>query len=251
MKYSFLMQDLPIFYAANIRSDKALPEMEAQHCLRVLRLGVGDEILVTDGKGSFYEAEISEAKKKSCSLNILKEWTWTKTWQKRITLCVVATKAIDRMEWLLEKAVEVGVDRVIFVKTKHSERKHIKAERMEKIMLSAMKQSQKAVLPELLVDIPYAEALKICEDGQILLAHCREAKDGIEERKLIHQQYDKEQEDIALFIGPEGDFTVEEVLQAQGLGAKMISLGENRLRTETAAFVALNTIHILNMLTEK
>ncbi len=242
------MQDLPIFYAEDILKDKALPEAEAQHCLRVLRLGEGDDIIVTDGKGKFYEASISETSKKSCKVQLNGEEIWSKTWQKYITLCVVPTKSIDRMEWLLEKAVEVGVDRVICVKSKHSERKHIKAERLEKIMLSGMKQSQKALLPELLVDIPYAQALELCKGSQILLAHCREASDLIQERKLIHEQYDREQEAVALFIGPEGDFTIEEIIQAQNLGAKTISLGDNRLRTETAGFVALNTIHILNML---
>ncbi len=242
------MQDLPIFYAKDILKDKALPETEAQHCLRVLRLGVGDDIIVTDGKGKFYEASISETSKKACKLQLNGEELWSKTWQKDITLCVVPTKSIDRMEWLLEKAVEVGVDRVICMKSKHSERKHIKAERLEKIMLSAMKQSQKAILPELLVDVPYAKALELCKDRQILLAHCREADGFIQERKLIHEQYNKEEDAVALFIGPEGDFSVEEVIQGQEVGAKPISLGDNRLRTETAGFVALNTIHILNML---
>ncbi len=244
------MQDLPIFYAKDILKDKALPETETQHCLRVLRLSVGDNIIVTDGQGKFYEASISETSKKTCKLQLNGEFLWSKTWQKHITLCVVPTKSIDRIEWLVEKAIEVGVDRIICVKSKHSERKHIKAERLEKIMLSAMKQSQKAILPELLVDVPYNKALELCKDRQILLAHCREASDSIQERKLIHEQYNKEEEAVALFIGPEGDFSVEEIIKAQDLGAKTISLGDNRLRTETAGFVALNTIHILNMLAE-
>ncbi len=244
------MQDLPIFYAPNIDSELRLPDGEVQHCLRVLRLEVGASIMVSDGKGTFYEAEILEANKKACKLNILNKTSWAKTWQKHISLCVVPTKSIDRMEWLLEKAVEVGVDRIICLKTKHSERKHIKAERLEKIMISAMKQSQKALLPQLLVDVSYTEALELCKDNQILLAHCRQSDDMIKERKLIHQQYNKDLEAVSLFIGPEGDFSVEEIIQAQDLGAKTISLGENRLRTETAGFVALNTIHILNMLEE-
>ncbi len=244
------MQDLPIFYAPNIRADKHLPETEGQHCLRVLRMNVGDDLLLTDGKGDFFKARITQTSKKTCQVEILEEYPWTKTWRNHLTLCVVPTKSMDRMEWLLEKAVEVGVDRVICPKTKHSERKHIKAERLEKIMLSAMKQSQKAILPELFVDVPFQEALQMCGDSQILIAHCRAEGQGLRERKLIHHLYEPTQSAYSLFIGPEGDFTQEEIMQAQNVGAKAISLGANRLRTETAGLVALNTLHLLEVIND-
>ncbi len=244
------MLDLPIFYSPNIKEDNSLPEQEAQHCLRVLRLGQGDEILTTDGKGYFYHCKISEASKKHCTLKILQEIHWQKNWHKHLTLCVVPTKSIDRLEWLIEKAVEMGVDRIICIKTKHAERKHLKAERLEKIILSAMKQSQKALYPELLVGLSFGEALTLCKNGSIYLAHCREASESLQERQLLPKHYDTQAEAQAVFIGPEGDFTVEEIIQAQEVGAKMISLGESRLRTETAGFVALNQLHFMEMLAE-
>ncbi|MDO4691780.1 MAG: RsmE family RNA methyltransferase [Porphyromonadaceae bacterium] len=241
------MRDLPLFYAPDIATRRELPETEAGHCQRVLRAKEGDEILITDGLGMLYEARLIEVSKRCCSVELTKEERWEKTWRGRITLTVAPTKAIERMEWLLEKAVEIGIDRIILLKTKHSERKHINAERLERIMQSAMKQSQKALIPELIPEQTLAQAFELCSSDSLFLAHCRAPEGGIQDRKLPNHYY-RPGEDISIFIGPEGDFTVEEILQAQERGAHGISLGESRLRTETAALVALQWLHTLELL---
>lgn len=241
------MRDLPLFYAPDIATNFCLPESEAGHCLRVLRSSVGDEILITDGRGSLYEAALTEVSKKACTVEILSHTQWHKPWHGQMTLAVAPTKAIERMEWLLEKAVEIGVDRIILLRAKHSERKHINADRLERIMLSAMKQSQKALLPELLPELPLAQALELCRSGQLLMAHCRVAEGELHPRVLPSFCY-RSGQDVSLFIGPEGDFTIEEILLAQSLGAHTISLGESRLRTETAALVGLQWLHTLQLI---
>lgn len=239
------MQDLPLFYTPDLEHRLALPEEEAGHALRVLRLAPGDRVQLTDGKGKAWLAEISFTSKKDCELQLLEEIPWQAYWQGHITLCVAPTKSIDRIEWLLEKATELGLNRVILLRCQHSERKQVKAERINKILVGAMKQSQKALVPELLVDVPFAEALRLTADSQRLILHCRESVDGILERRLPHVHYLGG--DVSLFIGPEGDFAVEEVLAAQASGALPTSLGASRLRTETAALAALQWIHTLQM----
>lgn len=241
------MHDQPIFYAPDIAHQNTLPEEEAGHALRVLRLGSGAPIRVADGRGSMWEATLGITDKRSCPVILGKRSQWRPYWEGRITLCLTPTKSIDRMEWLLEKAVEVGVDRILLLKSKHSERKHVNIERLTKIMISAMKQSQKGVLPELASEINLAQALLLTEGEQRLLCHCREADhDGIIPRVLPHEAYQRGC-DVSLFIGPEGDFTTEEIITAQKAGARGISLGASRLRTETAALVALQWVHTLQM----
>lgn len=240
------MQDLPLFYAPNIAQEACLPEDEAGHAMRVLRLSVGDAIWVTDGKGNLYEASISDTHKKTCRISLGNSKPWQAYWQGDISLCVAPTKSMERMEWLLEKAVEIGVNRIILLKTKHNERKHINAERLRKILVGAMKQSQKALLPELLIDVPLPEAMTITAEAQRLILHCRPAAVGVRERVLPHQAYALGR-DVALFIGPEGDFSIEELIMAEEQGAVGVSLGVSRLRTETAALTALQWIHCLQM----
>ena len=148
------MLDLPLFYAPEIEQTNVLPEEEAGHALRVLRLSEGEPIMVTNGQGQVWKAHISEVSKKHCGVILDEELPWNKYWQGTINLYIAPTKSIERMEWLIEKAIEIGVDKITLIKCAHSERKHIKAERLQKIMLSAMKQSQKALLPLLEVDVP-------------------------------------------------------------------------------------------------
>lgn len=240
------MHDLPLFYAPDIEQSKQLPEDEAGHALRVLRLAEGAVVALTDGRGSFYKARLSEVGKKSCGLDLIEALTWQPYWQGEISLCVVPTKSMERMEWLLEKAVELGLNRIILLKTKHSERKHINTDRLRKILISAMKQSQKALLPELIVGVSLEEALTMTTTSTRLILHCREHS-SLRHRILPHQAY-QVGGDVALFIGPEGDFTLEEVALAEQNGVCGVSLGESRLRTETAALVALQWIHTLQMI---
>lgn len=244
------MQDLPLFYAPYIKDDGILPESEAAHCLRVLRASIGDQVLITDGRGMLYHARLSEVSKRHCRVEITNEQHLPKHWAGHITLALAPTKAMERMEWLLEKAVEIGVDRVILLRSKHSERKHINRERLMRIMLSAMKQSQKTVLPELVTDLNLTEALTLCASSRRMMLHCRQASEVVEPRHFPSQYYNNG-EDVSLFIGPEGDFSIEEIHSAQQLGVHPTTLGDSRLRTETAALVALQWIHTLQLIKQE
>lgn len=242
------MQDLALFYAPDIGDTAVLPDDEVGHILRVLRLEEGDNILVTDGKGLIHRATLCNVNKKVCYINIKDSQTWQPYWHGHITLCVAPTKSTDRLEWLLEKATEIGVNRIVVLKTKHSERKHVKPERLHKVLVSAIKQSQKGLLPELLVDVPFDKALEMSRQSQRLLCHCRPQESNIKAKLSPHQAYQSKQ-DVAIFIGPEGDFSCQEIALAETEGAVGISLGTSRLRTETAAIVALQWIHTLQSIT--
>lgn len=245
------MRDLSLFFAPNIRSEFNLPEAEAAHASRVLRLSVGDEVYVTDGVGGLWTATIGEVSRHGVSLVLGAEEPWVKPWCGRIRLAIAPTKSIDRMEWLLEKAVEIGVDEICLLRSKHSERKHINQERLERIVLSAMKQSHKALLPQLYTGLDYTAVLERAAGGRVLIAHCRDTKAlGLPDRVLPHTSY-IHGEDVSIFIGPEGDFSVQELEQAHAIGAVGITLGDSRLRTETAALVALQWWHTLGAMHNK
>ncbi len=231
-----------LFYAPDIAMNPVLPETESGHCVRVLRKQEGDGIDITDGKGFFYKATISEAHPKHCKVEITETIARPPYWPNRIELAVAPTKNIDRMEWLAEKATEIGIDKITFLKTRYSERKEIKAERIEKIMVSAMKQSEKATLPGLQGMTDFNAFIKQEFNGRRFIAHCYE---GV--KPLLSRAY-QPGEDVLILIGPEGDFSTEEVEKALAQGYEPISLGESRLRTETAALTACQTIHIINQL---
>ncbi len=241
------MLDLPLFYAPEIEQTNVLPEEEAGHALRVLRLSEGEPIMVTNGQGQVWKAHISEVSKKHCGVILDEELPWNKYWQGTINLYIAPTKSIERMEWLIEKAIEIGVDKVTLIKCAHSERKHIKSERLQKIMLSAMKQSQKALLPLLEVDVPFKDALKQSADGISLLFHCKEDDEHstFKKKQLPQHALTDMNSSINLFIGPEGDFSSEEIMQAEQAGVQPSTLGASRLRTETAALTALQWVHVL------
>jgi len=160
----------------------------------------------------------------------------------RIELAVAPTKNADRMEWLAEKATETGVDSITFLKTRYSERKQLNTDRIRKILIAAMKQSEKAVLPQLSEMIDFEQYVEQAFAGQKIIPHCHPG-----EKRLLSHTYCKG-EDVRILIGPEGDFSEEEVALALANGYQAVSLGETRLRTETAALVACQTIHILNQL---
>lgn len=235
-----LIVDKTIFYAPDILRTSMLPEDESQHCIRVLRKQVGDKILVTDGKGYFYESEITHPHPKRCEINIITTINVPKSWEGDIHIAFAPTKNIDRVEWFAEKATEIGIDRLSPLLCFHSERRQLKHERMEKILVSAMKQSQKAVLPQLDDLINFSTFIKQEFKGQKFIAHCYEG-----EKKLLKDIYSPN-EDVLILIGPEGDFSVQEVEEAIHNGFQPISLGKSRLRTETAALVACHSIHALN-----
>lgn len=232
--------DKTIFYAPDIITSLTLPEEESLHCAKVLRMKAGDPILITDGKGIFYDAIVALPHQKHTTVEILSQTKAEKSWKPRIHIAFAPTKNIDRTEWFVEKATEIGIDVFTPLLTRHSERKEIKLARIEKILVSAMKQSQKAYLPVLNPMVPFGEFVRKSFSGQRMIAHCHEG-----DKKLLSQAYNRG-EDALVLIGPEGDFSEQEVDLALANKFLPISLGESRLRTETAALVACHSIHLLN-----
>ena len=231
-----------IFYCPEIRTNPEMPEMESQHCARVLRMKEGDPLYITDGKGYFYHAQLLQANPKSCVVAIDKEIAQPKGWQYDLHIAFAPTKKLDRMEWFVEKATEIGIDAFSPLQCRYSERKNINPTRLEKIMVSAMKQSQKSRLPQLDEMIKFKEFIKQPFSGQKFIAHCYDSP------KTSLAQVCEKNTDTLILIGPEGDFSEEEVAMAIEQGFVPISLGESRLRTETAALVACHTVQLINQL---
>ncbi|WP_044532214.1 16S rRNA (uracil(1498)-N(3))-methyltransferase [Bacteroides intestinalis] len=227
-----------VFYTPDIQTRAELPEEEAQHCIRVLRLNIGNQITLTDGKGYFYRAEISAATNKRCMVNILETTYQEPLWNGHLHIAMAPTKNMDRTEWFAEKATEIGFDELTFLNCRFSERKVIKIERISKILVSAIKQSLKARLPQLNEMTDFNKFIAQPFKGQKFIAHCYKG-----EKPLLKDVFRKG-EDALVLIGPEGDFSEEEVQKAIENGFNPISLGKSRLRTETAALVAC---HILNL----
>lgn len=229
-----------VFYTPDIDICLELPEEEAGHCLRVLRLGVGDEVMLTDGKGCFYKAVISAATGKRCQVKVVEKIEQEKFWKGHLHLAMAPTKNMDRIEWFAEKATEIGFDELSFLNCRFSERKVIKTERIEKIVVSAMKQSLKARKPIVNEMTDFAKFMQRDFQGQKFIAHCYEGE------KPLLKEVLKPGEDALVLIGPEGDFSPEEVQKAEALGFQPISLGKSRLRTETAALVAVHMMNLFN-----
>jgi 16S rRNA (uracil1498-N3)-methyltransferase len=203
-------------------------------------LNEGEEILITDGKGFLYRAIITRAHSKHCEVNITTVQQQTSLWPFRIHVAVAPTKQIDRMEWFVEKAAEIGIDAITCLHCRFSERREIKIARLENILVSAMKQSQKAELPQLTGMTNFRDLIEQPFSGSKFIAHCQEG-----EKPSLKQSY-RTGENALILIGPEGDFSSEEVSLAMKQGFLPVSLGESRLRTETAALAACHTIHLLN-----
>lgn len=231
---------MQLFYTPDIATCSELPEEEAVHCVRVLRLSEGDEIELTDGKGYFYRAVIRRAHAKHCEVEVLERWEQPVLWPFKVHIAVAPTKNIDRLEWFIEKATEIGIDAITCLNCRYSERREVKLPRLEKILVSAMKQSQKATIPTLEGMRDFGAFVRRPFEGRKFIAHCEEG-----DKKLIKELYHPG-EDALVLIGPEGDFSEEEIALALREGFQPISLGESRLRTETAALVACHTIHVLN-----
>jgi len=227
-----------LFYTPDIDQKLELPSEEATHAIRVLRLQIGDKITLTDGKGYFYDAEISMADNKHCLLNILEKREQPRLWQGHLHIALAPTKNMDRNEWFAEKATEIGIDEITFLNCRYSERKVIKTDRIEKILVSAIKQSLKARMPQLHELTDFARFVQQPFQGQRFIAHCYPGE------KPLLKNIIKPGEDAVVMIGPEGDFSEEEVRLAQQNGFQAISLGPSRLRTETAALAA---VHIMNL----
>lgn len=246
------MKEVRFFYVPNASSVNELPEEEAQHAVRVLRMEMGDEMMLMDGEGIFYRAIVTEATKKRCLYRIEETLPQERQWQPHLHLAMAPTKNMDRTEWFAEKATEIGFDELTFLRCRWSERTVIKTERVEKILVSAMKQSHKAWKPILneLVDFKaFLQEIKERENrnGKVMqkfICHCYE-EEGLGEKVALKDAL-KSGEDVLVMVGPEGDFSIDEVKMAEANGFQSVSLGKSRLRTETAALVAVHLMNLIN-----
>ena len=242
------MKEVRFFYVPNANSVNELPEEEAQHAVRVLRMEMGDEMMLMDGEGTFYRAVVTEATKKRCLYRIEETLPQERQWNPHLHLAMAPTKNMDRTEWFAEKATEIGFDELTFLKCRWSERTVIKTERIEKILVSAMKQSHKAwkpVLNEMTDFKAFLQEIKKREKPmQKFICHCYE-EEGLGEKVMLKDAI-KSGEDVLVMVGPEGDFSIEEVKMAEAQGFQSVSLGKSRLRTETAALVAVHIMNLIN-----
>ena len=234
------MKEVRYFYVPCASETNELPEEEAQHALRVLRLTVGDEIILTDGQGFFHDAVITTADKKRCGYRIVATRADEKYWSGHIHLAMAPTKNIERTEWLAEKATEIGFDELTFLRCQFSERTVVKTERIDRILVSAMKQSKKASKPVLNAMTDFKMFVNSVKATHKYICHCY---DG--EKPLLRTLLQPDSDAVVL-IGPEGDFSIDEVRIAEAAGFQPVSLGTARLRTETAALVAVHLMNIAN-----
>lgn len=231
------------FYAPDIQTNPVLPEGESTHCVKILRMQPGSSIEIIDGNGGAYTCRLLDAHHKHALVEIIERRSELLSWAYNLTVAVAPTKHMDRMEWLVEKLTEVGINRFIPALCSRSERKEIKPERLEKIAVSAMKQSLKAVLPQIDSITPIKKIISECTAKQRFICYC---DDSVERHTLAKECTCNS--DTLILIGPEGDFTPEEVDLALANGFIPVTLGENRLRTETAALYAATQIHTINQL---
>jgi len=234
------MKEVRYFYTPSPEAG-VLPADETRHALRVLRLQRGDEVYLMDGRGSFYRAVITETDNHHCRYRIEEALPQQPEWTGDIWLAVAPTKNIDRIEWLSEKATEVGVDHLSLLDCRFSERRAVKGERIEKILVAAMKQSHKAWKPLLDEMEPFQRFVQRTDlPAQRFIAHCYEG-----EKPFLADVLQPRTPALVL-VGPEGDFSTDEVRAAEAAGFRPVSLGTSRLRTETAALVAVHLMRLAN-----
>lgn len=232
---------MPLYYSPEIKNNNhLLNKEESWHIAKVLRSRTGDIIQLTDGTGNIYEAQLVQVNPISCEVIILKTTRTHLQKSSYLHIAIAPTKNIDRFEWFLEKATEIGIEEITPLICDHSERKIVKLNRLEKVMISAMKQSLKAFLPLLNEPLIFNNLIQHSYPGQKFIAYCETGKGD-----MLHKLYQKGKDAIIL-IGPEGDFSPAEVESAKKMGFIPVSLGESRLRTETAGIVACQTINLMN-----
>jgi len=230
---------MQLFYLENPEKDIILSTEESKHATKVLRKKEGDILNFTDGKGRFYKAEITVADTRKCRLEIVSSEQKEKQHNYHLHIAIAPTKNMDRYEWFLEKATEIGIDEITPIICSRSERKVIKTERGNRILISAMKQSLKYHLPKLNEAISLNDFLKQDYEAGKYIAHCEDGEK--KELKIVNKT-----EKYLILIGPEGDFSASEIEIALQNQFKSVSLGASRLRTETAGIVAVHTINIKN-----
>ena len=231
---------MTLFYVPNLTSANVLPEEESLHAVKVLRLQAGDLIIVVDGVGGYHKARITLAHHKRCAFEILESQSEFGKRDYKLHIAIAPTKNMERLEWFVEKATEIGIDEITPIICRFSERKVVKDERLEKIIVSAAKQSVKAYFPKLNPQCSFDDLMKNHQASQKFIAHCYE-----QDKRLLQNEITKASE-ILILIGPEGDFSPDEVQKAIDCGFVPVSLGESRLRTETAGVVACHTVALMN-----
>lgn len=231
-----------VFYSDSVSGNQlVLSAEESVHALRVLRIQPGDTAEILNGKGQRFSARFEGAQSKQCFFSVLKTED-VPARSVHLTMAIAPPKSIDRFEWFLEKATEIGVERIVPVISRHSERKVVKTDRSRKILIAAMKQSRNTWLPEISEPISLSAYLKTQSNPEAkrYIAHCHS-------NSLPHLAQEPAANHVEILIGPEGDFDTEEVKTAVASSWKEISLSENRLRTETAALVAVHLIALKNL----
>lgn len=236
------MKEVRFFYVPNAGEANELPEEEVAHAVRVLRMVEGDEMVLADGKGTFYNAVVTESNKRHCFYKILNKIPQEKGWTNHVHIAMAPTKNMDRTEWFAEKATEIGFDEITFLNCRFSERKKINMERIEKIVISAMKQSHKSEMPVLNDMVRFEDFVKQPFSGDKFICHCYEEA-GLDNKILLRDAL-LESDDSVVLVGPEGDFSIDEVKLAIENGFRSVSLGNSRLRTETAALVAVHLMRL-------
>lgn len=236
------MKETRYFYVPDAASATELPADEASHAVRVLRMKPGDGMVLMDGVGTFFKAEVAVASPHHCVYRVVEEMPQLPQWHGRYHIAMAPTKLMDRTEWMLEKVTEIGVDEVSLLNCDNSERRVAKPARLEKILVSAMKQSRKAWKPVLNDMAAFRKFVSEPRGGMKFIAHCYEE---IPRTYLYDELCGRDvSEAVTVLIGPEGDFTPDEVRMAVDAGYVSVHLGQSRLRTETAAMVAVMMMHL-------
>lgn len=234
---------MQLFYNSNISVNDEqfiFDKEESRHIIRVLRKKQGDILHITNGKGFLFSAEIIIANDKKCVALITKTEEKPKPWSYKLHVAIAPTKNNDRLEWFLEKATEIGIDEITPIICANSERRVVKQERLEKIIQSAMKQSLKFRLPKLNTPVKYSTFINQDLGSNVFIAHC----EPLSKKKL--KEVIKPNSEITILIGPEGDFSSKEIQQAIANNFVSITLGESRLRTETAGVAAVLNVSFLH-----
>lgn len=247
------MKEVRYFYVPDAASKSELPQEEAQHAAKVLRLEAGDEVFLMDGVGNYYRAELTLVSQKHCLYDIKETMPQEKAWNGNIHLAIAPTKNIDRIEWIAEKCTEIGWDELSFLNCKFSERKQIRVDRIEKIVVSAVKQSRKPVMPKVNELTDFKTFITQPREGRKFICHCYdeiERRDLFAELSATYSTYSlgpeaqKTAMDCTILVGPEGDFSIDEVRLALDHDYESVTLGDFRLRTETAGLVAVTMLQL-------
>lgn len=233
---------MTIFYTPDIAQTSFLPEEESLHCAKVLRLQVGEIVHLIDGKGGLYTAQIVVAHPKRTEVKVISVEQEFEKLPYNLHLALAPTKNIDRYEWFVEKSTEIGLSAFTPLFSRYSERKMVKEDRVEKVIVSAAKQSLKAYVPQLFSSTSFKEFVQNTQASQKFIAHCNDMP------KVPLATALQKGSDVVVMIGPEGDFSPEEVQFALDHGFVSVSLGTSRLRTETAGVVACHTVNLINAL---